>query len=85
MTLSRDEQGKVTEKHERIKWYRRRRHRSFSVGTGSVDDLARGAIAESSDVFNAPEKTQNDTESSSSGSKSKLSYSGNIQVNVGDH
>lgn len=55
------------------------------MGTSDVDDLARGAIAENSDVFNAPEKRKNDTESSSSGSsKSKLSYSGNIQVNVGD-
>lgn len=86
VTLSWDEQGEVTEKHERIRNGIAEGDIDLSrVGTSDVDDTARGAIADNSDVFNAPEKRKNDTESSSSGSsKSKLSYSGNIQVNVGD-
>ncbi|PMM34217.1 peptidase C80 [Vibrio splendidus] len=86
VTLSWDEQGEVTEKHERIRNGIAEGDIDLSrVGTSEVDETARGAIAENSDVFNAPEKRKNDTESSSSGSsKSKLSYSGNIQVNVGD-
>ncbi|MCC4790641.1 MARTX multifunctional-autoprocessing repeats-in-toxin holotoxin RtxA, partial [Vibrio splendidus] len=86
VTLSWDEQGEVTEKHERIRNGIAEGDIDLSrVGTSDVDETARGAIAENSDVFNAPEKRKNDTESSSSGSsKSKLSYSGNIQVNVGD-
>ncbi|WP_135454298.1 MARTX multifunctional-autoprocessing repeats-in-toxin holotoxin RtxA [Vibrio echinoideorum] len=86
VTLSWDEQGEVTEKHERIRNSIAEGDIDLSrVGTSDVDETARGAIAENSDVFNAPEKRKNDTESSSSGSsKSKLSYSGNIQVNVGD-
>lgn len=86
VTLSWDEQGEVTEKHERIRNGIAEGDIDLSrVGTSDVDDTARGAIAENSDVFNAPEKRKNETESSSSdNSSNKLSYSGNIQVNVGD-
>ncbi|PTP73285.1 MARTX multifunctional-autoprocessing repeats-in-toxin holotoxin RtxA [Vibrio splendidus] len=85
VTLSWDEQGEVTEKHERIRNGIAEGDIDLSrVGTSDVDDTARGAIAENSDVFNAPEKRKNETESSSSdNSSNKLSYSGNIQVNVG--
>ncbi|MEZ8576948.1 MARTX multifunctional-autoprocessing repeats-in-toxin holotoxin RtxA, partial [Vibrio splendidus] len=86
VTLSWDEQGEVTEKHERIRNGIAEGDIDLSrVGTSDVDDTARGAIADNSDVFNAPEKRKNETESSSSdNSSNKLSYSGNIQVNVGD-
>ncbi|NOJ14427.1 MARTX multifunctional-autoprocessing repeats-in-toxin holotoxin RtxA [Vibrio splendidus] len=86
VTLSWDEQGEVTEKHERIRNGIAEGDIDLSrVGISDVDDTARGAIADNSDVFNAPEKRKNETESSSSdNSSNKLSYSGNIQVNVGD-
>ncbi|WP_232428214.1 C80 family cysteine peptidase, partial [Photobacterium marinum] len=55
------------------------------VGQGDSDAPARGAIGDNSDVFSAPEKRKNSVETSSSNSSDRhLSYSGNIQVNVGD-
>ncbi|MEZ9654411.1 MARTX multifunctional-autoprocessing repeats-in-toxin holotoxin RtxA [Vibrio splendidus] len=85
VTLSWDEQGEVTEKHERIRNGIAEGDIDLSrVGTSDVDDTARGAIAENSDVFNAPEKRKAETETSTSSANNKLSYSGNIQVNVGD-
>lgn len=86
VTLSWNEQGEVTTKDERIRNGIAEGDIDLSrVGISDVDDTARGAIAENSDVFNAPEKRKNETESSSSdSSNNKLSYSGNIQVNVGD-
>lgn len=56
------------------------------VGQAAEASKASGAIADNSEVFSAPEKRKNTQAVASSGAKSsnKLSYSGNIQVNVGD-
>ncbi|WP_456299394.1 alpha/beta fold hydrolase, partial [Photobacterium marinum] len=54
------------------------------VGQNDSEAPARGAIGDNGDVFTAPEKRTNTAEASSGGSDSQLSYSGNIQVNVGD-
>lgn len=51
----------------------------------SADNKVRGAIADNNEVFTAPKKGKKSTKQSSSGSdNSSLSYSGNIQVSVGD-
>lgn len=55
------------------------------VGASEVNEPARGAIGDNSEVFEAPEKRKPETDTTASaGSDNKLSYSGNIQVNVGD-
>lgn len=55
------------------------------VGASDVNEPARGAIGDNSEVFEAPEKRKTETDTTASaGSDNKLSYSGNIQVNVGD-
>lgn len=55
------------------------------VGASEVNEPARGAIGDNSEVFEAPEKRKTVTDTTASaGSDNKLSYSGNIQVNVGD-
>lgn len=55
------------------------------VGASEVNEPARGAIGDNSEVFEAPEKRKTETDTTASaGSDNKLSYSGNIQVNVGD-
>ncbi|EGQ7999874.1 MARTX multifunctional-autoprocessing repeats-in-toxin holotoxin RtxA [Vibrio vulnificus] len=83
--LSWNEQGDVVAKDERI-------HNGIAegdidlsrIGISDVDEPARGAIGDNKDVFDAPEKRKAETETSSSSANNKLSYSGNIQVNVGD-
>ncbi|WP_347362026.1 hypothetical protein, partial [Vibrio vulnificus] len=85
VSLSWDEQGEVVAKDERI-------HNGIAegdidlsrIGVSDVDEPARGAIGDNNDVFDAPEKRKAETETSSSSANNKLSYSGNIQVNVGD-
>ncbi|WP_369808757.1 C80 family cysteine peptidase [Photobacterium sp. J15] len=55
------------------------------VGQSDSEAPARGAIGDNGDVFTAPEKRKNSIDTASSnGSDRHLSYSGNIQVNVGD-
>ncbi|HAS8476194.1 TPA: MARTX multifunctional-autoprocessing repeats-in-toxin holotoxin RtxA [Vibrio vulnificus] len=85
VSLSWNEQGDVVAKDERI-------HNGIAegdidlsrIGISDVDEPARGAIGDNKDVFDAPEKRKAETETSSSSATNKLSYSGNIQVNVGD-
>ncbi|CAH8237793.1 MARTX multifunctional-autoprocessing repeats-in-toxin holotoxin RtxA [Vibrio aestuarianus] len=86
VSLTWNDQGEVTEKQERIINGIAEGDIDLSrVGTSDVDDAVHGAIAENSDVFNAPEKRKTDTDTSSpTRSDNKLSYSGNIEVFLGD-
>ncbi|ANN28986.1 TPA: MARTX multifunctional-autoprocessing repeats-in-toxin holotoxin RtxA [Vibrio vulnificus] len=85
VSLSWDEQGEVVAKDERIRNGIAEGDIELSrIGVSDVDEPARGAIGDNNDVFDAPEKRKAETETSSSSANNKLSYSGNIQVNVGD-
>ncbi|MCA3965523.1 MARTX multifunctional-autoprocessing repeats-in-toxin holotoxin RtxA [Vibrio vulnificus] len=85
VSLSWDEQGEVVAKDERIRNGIAEGDIDLSrIGISDVDEQARGAIGDNNDVFDAPEKRKAETETSSSSANNKLSYSGNIQVNVGD-
>ncbi|EPE5848203.1 MARTX multifunctional-autoprocessing repeats-in-toxin holotoxin RtxA [Vibrio vulnificus] len=83
--LSWNGQGEVVAKDERIRNGIAEGDIDLSrIGISDVDEPARGAIGDNNDVFDAPEKRKAETETSSSSANNKLSYSGNIQVNVGD-
>ncbi|ELE2040025.1 MARTX multifunctional-autoprocessing repeats-in-toxin holotoxin RtxA [Vibrio vulnificus] len=83
--LSWNGQGEVVAKDERIRNSIAEGDIDLSrIGISDVDEQARGAIGDNNDVFDAPEKRKAETETSSSSANNKLSYSGNIQVNVGD-
>ncbi|ELV8654856.1 MARTX multifunctional-autoprocessing repeats-in-toxin holotoxin RtxA [Vibrio vulnificus] len=83
--LSWNGQGEVVAKDERIRNGIAEGDIDLSrIGVSDVDEQARGAIGDNNDVFDAPEKRKAETEISSSSANNKLSYSGNIQVNVGD-
>ncbi|MFA4713695.1 MARTX multifunctional-autoprocessing repeats-in-toxin holotoxin RtxA [Vibrio vulnificus] len=85
VSLSWDEQGEVVAKDERIRNGIAEGDIDLSrIGVSDVDEPARGAIGDNNDVFDTPEKRKAETETSSSSANNKLSYSGNIQVNVGD-
>ncbi|HDY7738908.1 TPA: MARTX multifunctional-autoprocessing repeats-in-toxin holotoxin RtxA [Vibrio vulnificus] len=85
VSLSWDEQGEVVAKDERIRNGIAEGDIDLSrIGVSDVDEPARGAIGDNNDVFDAPEKRKAETETSSSSANNKISYSGNIQVNVGD-
>ncbi|EJL6391263.1 MARTX multifunctional-autoprocessing repeats-in-toxin holotoxin RtxA [Vibrio vulnificus] len=85
VSLSWNEQGDVVAKDERIRSGIAEGDIDLSrIGISDVDEPARGAIGDNNDVFDAPEKRKAETETSSSSANNKLSYSGNIQVNVGD-
>ncbi|EIO3979858.1 MARTX multifunctional-autoprocessing repeats-in-toxin holotoxin RtxA [Vibrio vulnificus] len=86
VSLSWDEQGEVVAKDERIRNGIAEDDIDLSrIGVSDVDEPARGAIGDNSDVFEAPEKRKPETEViANSSSSNQLSYSGNIQVNVGD-
>ncbi|MCU8397498.1 MARTX multifunctional-autoprocessing repeats-in-toxin holotoxin RtxA [Vibrio vulnificus] len=85
VSLSWDEQGEVVAKDERIRNGIAEGDIDLSrIGVSDVDEPARGAIGDNNDVFDAPEKRKAETETSSCSANNKLSYSGNIQVNVGD-
>ncbi|MER0357374.1 MARTX multifunctional-autoprocessing repeats-in-toxin holotoxin RtxA [Vibrio vulnificus] len=85
VSLSWDEKGEVVTKDERIRNGIAEGDIDLSrIGVSDVDEPARGAIGDNNDVFDAPEKRKAETETSSSSANNKLSYSGNIQVNVGD-
>ncbi|NGZ67896.1 MARTX multifunctional-autoprocessing repeats-in-toxin holotoxin RtxA [Vibrio aestuarianus subsp. cardii] len=85
VSLSWNEQGEVVAKDERIRNGIAEGDIDLSrIGVSDVDEPARGAIGDNNDVFDAPEKRKAETETSSSSANNKLSYSGNIQVNVGD-
>ncbi|MDA0129068.1 MARTX multifunctional-autoprocessing repeats-in-toxin holotoxin RtxA [Vibrio sp. MarTm2] len=85
VSLTWDDQGEVVAKDERIRNGIAEGDIDLSrIGVSDVDEPARGAIGDNNDVFDAPEKRKAETETSSSSANNKLSYSGNIQVNVGD-
>ncbi|EHU6505629.1 MARTX multifunctional-autoprocessing repeats-in-toxin holotoxin RtxA [Vibrio cholerae] len=86
VSLSWDAQGEVVAKDERIRNGIAEGDIDLSrIGVSDVDEPARGAIGDNSDVFDAPEKRKSETEViANSSSSNQLSYSGNIQVNVGE-
>ncbi|HCZ9558102.1 MARTX multifunctional-autoprocessing repeats-in-toxin holotoxin RtxA [Vibrio cholerae] len=86
VSLSWDAQGEVVAKDEPIRNGIAEGDIDLSrIGVNNVDEPARGAIGDNSDVFDAPEKRIPETEViANSGSSNQLSYSGNIQVNVGE-
>ncbi|EJL6468320.1 MARTX multifunctional-autoprocessing repeats-in-toxin holotoxin RtxA [Vibrio cholerae] len=86
VSLSWDAQGEVVAKDERIRNGIAEGDIDLSrIGVSDVDEPARGAIGDNNDVFDAPEKRKPETEVISNSSNSnQLSYSGNIQVNVGE-
>ncbi|HDG1729510.1 TPA: MARTX multifunctional-autoprocessing repeats-in-toxin holotoxin RtxA [Vibrio cholerae] len=86
VSLSWDEQGEVVAKDEPIRNGIAEGDIDLSrIGVSDVDEPARGAIGDNSDVFDAPEKRKPETEVIANSSNSnQLSYSGNIQVNVGE-
>ncbi|WP_207806139.1 MARTX multifunctional-autoprocessing repeats-in-toxin holotoxin RtxA [Vibrio cholerae] len=86
VSLSWDAQGEVVAKDERIRNGIAEGDIDLSrIGVNNVDDPARGAIGDNNDVFDAPEKRKPETEVIANSSNSnQLSYSGNIQVNVGE-
>ncbi|OUD77129.1 MARTX multifunctional-autoprocessing repeats-in-toxin holotoxin RtxA [Vibrio vulnificus] len=85
VSLSWNEQGDVVAKDERIRNSIAEGDIDLSrIGVSDVDEPARGAIGDNNDVFDVPKKRKAETETSSSSANNKLSYSGNIQVNVGD-
>lgn len=86
VSLSWDEQGEVVAKDERIRNGIAEGDIDLSrIGVSDVDEPARGAIGDNKDVFDAPEKRKTDTDTPSpTRSDNKLSYSGNIEVVMGD-
>ncbi len=86
VSLSWDAQGEVVAKDEPIRNGIEEGDIDLSrIGVNNVDEPARGAIGDNSDVFDAPEKRKPETEViANSSSSNQLSYSGNIQVNVGE-
>ncbi len=86
VSLSWDAQGEVVTKDQRIRnGIAEGDIDLFRIGVSDVDEPARGAIGDNSDVFDAPEKRKPETEVIANSSNSnQLSYSGNIQVNVGE-
>ncbi|WP_217511110.1 MARTX multifunctional-autoprocessing repeats-in-toxin holotoxin RtxA [Vibrio metschnikovii] len=86
VSLSWDAQSEVVAKDERIRNGIAEGDIDLSrIGVSDVDEPARGAIGDNSDVFDAPEKRKPETEVIANSSNSnQLSYSGNIQVNVGE-
>nr|WP_245834735.1 MARTX multifunctional-autoprocessing repeats-in-toxin holotoxin RtxA [Vibrio salilacus] len=86
VSLSWNDQGEVVVKDEHIRNGVAEGDIHLSrVGASEVNEPARGAIGDNSEVFEAPEKRKTETDTTASaGSDNKLSYSGNIQVNVGD-
>lgn len=85
VVLDWNKEGKITTEFEQI-------HNGVAEGDidltkvgASSDNKVHGAIADNNEVFTAPKKSKKSTKQSSSGSShSSLSYSGNIQVSVGD-
>ncbi|ELD3371452.1 MARTX multifunctional-autoprocessing repeats-in-toxin holotoxin RtxA [Vibrio cholerae] len=86
VSLSWDAQGEVVAKDEPIRNGIAEGDIDLSrIGVSDVDAPARGAIGDNNDVFDAPEKRKPETEFIANSSNSnQLSYSGNIQVNVGE-
>ncbi|MGP7735765.1 MARTX multifunctional-autoprocessing repeats-in-toxin holotoxin RtxA, partial [Oceanimonas smirnovii] len=86
VSLSWDAQGEVVAKDEPIRNGIAEGDIDLSrIGVNNVDEPARGAIGDNSDVFDALEKRKPETEViANSSSSNQLSYSGNIQVNVGE-
>jgi len=86
VVLSWNDQGDVTVREETVRNTIAEGDIDLSrIGLNENDGVTRGAIADNDDVFTAPEKRKDKIETSSSNkSDNKVSYSGNIQVNVGD-
>ena len=85
VVLNWNKEGKITTEFEQIRNGIAEGDINLAkVGT-SNDNQVHGAIADNNEVFTPPKKSKKPAKQSSSGSdNSSLSYSGNIQVNVGD-
>ncbi|WP_099074824.1 MARTX multifunctional-autoprocessing repeats-in-toxin holotoxin RtxA [Proteus alimentorum] len=85
VVLNWNKEGKITTEFEQIRNGIAEGDINLAkVGT-SNDNQVHGAIADNNEVFTPPKKSKKPAKQSSSGSdNSSLSYSGNIQVSVGD-
>ncbi|WP_198672902.1 alpha/beta fold hydrolase, partial [Photorhabdus sp. CRCIA-P01] len=86
LVLRWNEQGELTTTTERLRRGVAESDINLArVGYTEADSVTKGAIADNHDVFTAPGKRKNRIELGSNPQSDKsLSYSGNIQVNVGD-
>ncbi|MBS9437878.1 MARTX multifunctional-autoprocessing repeats-in-toxin holotoxin RtxA [Photorhabdus noenieputensis] len=86
VVLSWNEKGELETHSERVRRNIAESDINLSrVGIADADTLAKGAIVDNADIFTAPEKRKNKIETDSNHiSNSQLSYSGNIQVDVGN-
>ncbi|TDB59782.1 MARTX multifunctional-autoprocessing repeats-in-toxin holotoxin RtxA [Photorhabdus khanii] len=86
LVLRWDEQGELTTSTEKVRRGIAESDINLSrVGYKDADAVSRGTIADNVNVFTAPGKHKNRIEVSSNPQSDRpLSYSGNIQVNVGD-
>lgn len=85
VVLSWDKEGKITTEFEQICNGIAENDIDLSKVGASADNKALGAIADNREIFTAPEKPKKViNQASSNETNSSLSYSGNIQVNVGD-
>ncbi|WP_118988082.1 MARTX multifunctional-autoprocessing repeats-in-toxin holotoxin RtxA, partial [Photorhabdus sp. CRCIA-P01] len=86
VVLSWNEKGELETRSERVRRNIAESDINLSrVGIADADTPAKGAIVNDADIFTAPEKRKNKIETDSSHvSNNQLSYSGNIQVDVGN-
>ncbi|MDB6370394.1 MARTX multifunctional-autoprocessing repeats-in-toxin holotoxin RtxA [Photorhabdus bodei] len=86
VVLSWNEKGELETHSERVRRNIAESDINLSrVGVVDADAPTKGAIVENIDIFTAPEKRKNKTETDSNHiSNNQLSYSGNIQVDVGN-
>ncbi|KMW72892.1 RTX toxin [Photorhabdus luminescens subsp. luminescens] len=86
VVLSWNEKGELETHSERVRRNIAESDINLSrIGIADADTPAKGAIVDNADIFIAPEKRKNKIETDSSHiSNNQLSYSGNIQVNVGN-
>ncbi|PQQ22702.1 MARTX multifunctional-autoprocessing repeats-in-toxin holotoxin RtxA [Photorhabdus hindustanensis] len=84
--LSWNEKGELETHSERVRHNIAESDINLSrVGIADADMPAKGAIVDNADIFTAPEKRKNKIETDSSHiSNNQISYSGNIQVDVGN-
>ncbi|NDK97239.1 MARTX multifunctional-autoprocessing repeats-in-toxin holotoxin RtxA, partial [Photorhabdus laumondii subsp. laumondii] len=86
VVLSWNEKGELETRSERVRHHIAESDIHLSrVGMADAEMPARGAVVDNTDIFIAPEKRKNNIETDSSDiSNNWLSYSGNIQVGVGN-
>ncbi|EYU16353.1 MARTX multifunctional-autoprocessing repeats-in-toxin holotoxin RtxA [Photorhabdus aegyptia] len=86
VVLSWNEKGELETHSERVRGNIAESDINLSrVGIANADMPAKGAIVDNADIFTAPEKRKNKIETDSSHiSNNQISYSGNIQVDVGN-